>query len=212
MRSFLVRSRWWLALGAAAAAVFVLVWFQPQKLFLDDVVDEELPDVAATAVDRPEPSPEADPDEAADAPSDPEVGAVDDAEEATTPTPSDDSSGVVDPGPVELASGAFGSLGRYTTVGQVRVVELEDGRRFVRFEDFETSNGPDLFVYLSTGPADGSAGFTDDFVDLGVLKGNIGDQNYELPADVDLARYTSVVVYCLRFSSPFGAADLVLAT
>jgi hypothetical protein len=61
---------------------------------------------------------------------------------------------------------------------------IADGdRRFLRFEGFETDNGPDLNVYLATGPPDGSPG---DFKDLGDLRGNIGDQNYEIPDDVDL--------------------------
>jgi len=87
---------------------------------------------------------------------------------------------------------------------------LGDGsdQRFLRFEDFATDNGPDLNVYLSTASSDAPAGeFDDDFVDLGDLKGNIGDQNYEIPADVDLDRYTTVVIWCVRFGVAFGAAD-----
>ena len=88
---------------------------------------------------------------------------------------------------------------------------LSDGsdQRFLRFEDFATDNGPDLNVYLSTAPPDAPAGdFDDDFVDLGDLKGNIGSQNYEIPADVDLDRYRSVVIWCVRFGVAFGAAEL----
>ena len=83
------------------------------------------------------------------------------------------------------------------------------GRRYVRFEDFETSNGPALKVYLSAAPASGPGdGFDDRFVDLGDLKGNIGSQNYTIPAGVRLDRYRSVVVWCKRFSVPFAAAPL----
>ncbi|MCB1018203.1 MAG: DM13 domain-containing protein, partial [Acidimicrobiales bacterium] len=72
-----------------------------------------------------------------------------------------------------------------------------------------TDNGPDLNVYLSTAPADADEGaFDDDFVDLGDLQGNIGDQNYEVPADVDLDRYQTVVIWCVRFGVAFGAATL----
>lgn len=88
---------------------------------------------------------------------------------------------------------------------------LTDGteQRFLRFEDFETDNGPDLNVYLTTADADDDEGlFDDDFVDLGNLKGNIGSQNYELPPDVDLERYDTVVIWCVRFAVAFGAADL----
>ena len=89
---------------------------------------------------------------------------------------------------------------------------LTDGtdQRFLRFEDFATDNGPDLNVYLSTAPLDADAdAFDDDFVDLGDLKGNIGSQNYEIPADVDLDRYTTVVIWCVRFGVAFGAAELL---
>lgn len=87
---------------------------------------------------------------------------------------------------------------------------LTDGvQRFLRFEDFSTDNGPDLNVYLSPAPTDAPASqFDDDFIDLGDLKGNIGSQNYEIPADVDLDFYSTVVIWCVRFSVIFGAAEL----
>ncbi|MGH9186141.1 MAG: DM13 domain-containing protein, partial [Acidimicrobiales bacterium] len=113
--------------------------------------------------------------------------------------------------PVELARGEFVSLDHGTT-GVTRVLELADGTRIVRLEGLDTTNGPDLFVYLSTNPAAGEEGaFDDDVVNLGRLKGNQGDQNYDLPADVDFARYASVVIWCDRFNSAFGASDLVVA-
>ena len=88
---------------------------------------------------------------------------------------------------------------------------LNDGtaQRFLRFENFETDNGPDLNVYLSAAPPDADASqFDDDFVDLGDLKGNIGSQNYEIPEDVDLERYSTVVVWCVRFGVAFTVAEL----
>jgi hypothetical protein len=110
---------------------------------------------------------------------------------------------------VTLAQGSFIPLGRYS--GEGTAIVLNDGseQRFVRFENFSTDNGPDLRVYLSASDANAdSAAFDDDFIDLGVLKGNIGDQNYEIPPDVDLSIYDTVVVWCVRFSTPFTAADL----
>ena len=81
--------------------------------------------------------------------------------------------------------------------------------RVLRLEDFATDNGPDLNVYLSSAPPDAPAGaFDDDYVDLGDLKGNVGAQNYVVPAAVDLARYRTVVVWCVRFSVAFGVAPL----
>ena len=111
--------------------------------------------------------------------------------------------------PVELATGTFISR-EHETTGTARILRLPDGQQILRLEGFETSNGPALFVYLSQNPADGEDGsFDDDYLDLGALKGNVGDQNYVIPAEVDPLGYTSVVVWCDRFSVSFGAADLV---
>jgi hypothetical protein len=111
--------------------------------------------------------------------------------------------------PVELARGTFISR-EHETTGTARILRLPDGQQILRLEGFETSNGPALFVYLSQNPADGEDGsFDDDYLDLGALKGNIGDQNYVIPAEIDPLGYTSVVVWCDRFSVSFGAADIV---
>jgi hypothetical protein len=76
--------------------------------------------------------------------------------------------------------------------------------------DTDTDNGPDLYLYLSPNGADGDeAAFDDGHLSLGRLKGNLGDQNYEVPAEADLARYHSVVIWCDRFNSAFGAASLI---
>ena len=91
------------------------------------------------------------------------------------------------------------------------MVLLQDaaGNQFVRIENLDTSNGPDLFVYLSTNPADGSeGGFDDDYVNLGRLQGNVGSANYAVPAGTDISRFASVVIWCDRFDSAFGAAPL----
>jgi Electron transfer DM13 len=109
-----------------------------------------------------------------------------------------------------LAQGGFIGL-EHETVGRALIVETADGRRFLRFEGFETSNGPDLVVYLSAkmpaGPDDWY-GYDRDFVDLGVLKGNVGSQNYLVPMGVDLDRYSTAVVWCRRFTVGFAAAEL----
>src|SRR5690606_28222149 len=111
--------------------------------------------------------------------------------------------------PRELLRGELVSRDHGTS-GSVRFLELADGSRVLRIEDLDTDNGPDLYLYLSTNAADGDEGaFDDDFLSLGGLKGNLGDQNYEVPADVDVARFRSVVIWCDRFDSAFGAADLV---
>ncbi|WP_369253293.1 DM13 domain-containing protein [Geodermatophilus amargosae] len=110
--------------------------------------------------------------------------------------------------PVDLATGTFVSR-EHETVGAARVVRLPDGQVVVRLEGFATSNGPALHVYLSQNTATGEeAAFDEEFVDLGPLKGNVGDQNYVVPAGVDATGYTSVVIWCDRFDAAFGAADL----
>jgi hypothetical protein len=112
------------------------------------------------------------------------------------------------PGPVELGSGELISLDHGTS-GRVRVLELTDGARYVRLEGLRTENGPAVRVYLSANPAHGPEGaFDDAFVDLGELQGNLGDQNYRIPDEVDPLSFASVVIWCERFDSAFGAADL----
>ena len=96
--------------------------------------------------------------------------------------------------------GDFVSEG-HPTSGTATVLGNGTGQRFIRFENFETDNGPDLNVYLFDDE-------TGDFIDLGDLKGNIGSQNYEIPPDVDLDRYSTVVVWCVRFGVVFTAASL----
>ena len=109
---------------------------------------------------------------------------------------------------VELASGTFISR-EHETTGTARVLRLPDGQVILRFEDFETSNGPVLVVWLSQNPADGDdAAFAQHYFQLGPLKGNIGDQNYVVPPEVDATGWASVVVWCDRFNVSFGAANL----
>jgi hypothetical protein len=79
---------------------------------------------------------------------------------------------------------------------------LENGGDILRLEDLMVTNGPDLYVYLST---DKSAS---DFVNLGRLKANIGNQNYPIPAGTDLTKYDIVLIWCRAFSVLFGSAEL----
>jgi hypothetical protein len=110
---------------------------------------------------------------------------------------------------VTLVDGVFMDRS-HPTSGRVLVLNDGSTQRFLRFEDFETDNGPDLNVYLSSAAPDASVDqLGADFVDLGDLKGNVGPQNYEIPPDVDLDRYSTVVVWCVRFGVAFGSADLI---
>lgn len=120
---------------------------------------------------------------------------------------------VDEPGHVAAAVihvGQFRSL-EHETKGAALVLRNPDGSAVLRFEGLRTSNGPELVVMLSATPAtdDGWSAYDDrDFVILGPLKGNLGDQNYPLPSDLDLSRFRSAVVWCNRFSVGFGAAPL----
>jgi Electron transfer DM13 len=139
---------------------------------------------------------------------------VDEALPSAAPAASAAGSGAATPAaaPAELATGTFVSR-EHATHGTARLLRLADGRVLVRFEGFATSNGPVLVVRLSTNPAHGPDGaFAQHYVNLGPLKGNVGDQNYAVPADADATAYRSVVVWCNRFSVAFGAADLVPST
>jgi hypothetical protein len=111
-----------------------------------------------------------------------------------------------------IALGAFISH-EHDTTGTARVVREPDGSRYLRIENLDTSNGPLLKVWLTDAPVrpgkDGWYLFDDgQHVDLGALKGNKGSQNYPIPADVDLAAYRSVSIWCARFDVSFGAAEL----
>lgn len=111
-------------------------------------------------------------------------------------------------GPVTLAKGRFRGL-EHDTEGTALLIELANGSQVIRFEGFDVLNGPDLKVYLSTAPADAAEDrFDDDYVSLGDLKGNVGNQNYGVPRNADATDFDSVVIWCERFSVGFGVAPL----
>lgn len=108
-----------------------------------------------------------------------------------------------------LASGIFHSV-LHPTSGTATVYRLGNGRRILRLTNFRTSNGPDVHIYMvAEADAKDSASVPRvGFIDLGNMKGNIGDQNYALGSDVDLSKYRTVSVWCKRFTVNFGAAPL----
>ena len=110
-----------------------------------------------------------------------------------------------------LAQGSFYNL-FHVGSGQALVYQLADGSRVLRLQDFEVDNGPELHVYLfPNDPVATSIGVDiPGSVDLGFLKGNIGDQNYEIPADLDLSQFKSVVIWCQPFKVTFIAAPLTV--
>lgn len=162
-----------IALTGLGLAIFVLAYFEPQKLFIDDRVDEALPTAPAAP--------------------------------GTPATPARPAA----PPALRVVSNTGFRSYEHDTSGRAKLIELAGGERYLRLEQFETSNGPDLRVYLSRAPASGPGdAFDDHYVELGHLKGNIGSQNYAIPAGLDLSRYRSAVIWCQRFHAPFGAAPL----
>ena len=186
-----MRARSKIAVAATAAvALGAALYFEPWTLFTSSSIDESLPSVqmvdeeteAATAEERPE---------------------------------------IIEPGetdkpaieyPLTLAQGNLISH-EHETSGQVLILELEDGSRILRLENLNTSDGPQLEVWITDAPVieglDGWFVFNDGkYENLGVLKATQGNQNYELPADLDLEAFTSVSIWCSRFAVSFGAAEL----
>ena len=108
-----------------------------------------------------------------------------------------------------LTSGSFHSVA-HGTKGTASIYQLADGKRILRLTNFETSNGPDVHVYLiaANDASDSETVKKNSFLELGSLKGNIGDQNYDIPADAGLTKYRAVTIWCKRFSVNFGTAPL----
>ena len=191
------------------AIVVAMVAFQPWRLFTNVTVDEAPPGVtpasAAATVAGAAPAP------TSPAPASPEFASAAGQAQAA-PAASEPPAAA---GPVILATGTFISH-EHDTAGSVRILELPDGSRVLRLEGLDTSNGPDLKVWLTDAPViEGNEGWFvfDDgvYLDLGSLKGNKGNQNYAIPADADLSELTSVAIWCDRFSVSFGAAELAAA-
>ncbi|WP_426320979.1 DM13 domain-containing protein [Microbacterium sp. E-13] len=189
------RVLWGVGALVAAGLVVAALLFQPWLLFVDVRVNDAVPQPRATASSSPATEP--------GSTTPPTVAPTGTATpmQATAPA-----------GPVDVLSGTFVSH-EHTTTGSARVIEFPDGTRQLALEDLDTSNGPDVHVWLSAGPVvEGFEGWftaaSHPHVDLGLMKGNQGDQLYEIPADVDLSVYRAVDLWCERFSVSFGAAAL----
>ena len=113
--------------------------------------------------------------------------------------------------PQKLLSGQFKGYA-HETEGTAAIYGIED-KRVLRLTNFKTSNGPDVHVYLVAAPnvQDDATVKTAGFVDLGSMKGNVGDQNYDVPDTLDLRKYRAVTIWCKRFSINFGTAPLAPA-
>ena len=148
--------------------VIVIAWylFRPEKLFINQSVNEGLETSSTTGSDSPSP----------------------------------------------VTEGSFHGVA-HDTKGTAAIYVLPDGKRVLRFTNFETSNGPDVHVFLGAAADanDSDTVTSEGYVELGSLKGNVGDQNYEIPADINLSDYHSVTIWCKRFGVNFGTAPLAAA-
>ena len=215
----------WLAFG----------FFGIQAAFIDNVVDEEGPVFASGASEVAEAEASTDPaapsvdsgsdaeasaaidDDTNDLANAPEQAPVEEApveeapveqapveqappaEEAPAEEPVEEQEN--QPGEVQtILAGNFSSLPGYSVEGNASVLNDGTDQRFLVFENFVSDNGPDLKVYLR---ADNG-----EFISLGDLTGNIGNQNYEIPVDVDLSVFRNVEIWCERFNAGFGVATL----
>jgi hypothetical protein len=181
------RKRWWFVGVGAVVVLAGFLAFRPDKLFIDDVVDEQLSEAFTTdTTSTTTPS-----------------GGTD----TNVPTASTTTSTSVEPPsePRAISKGEFYGID-HSASGTATIYEL-DGSYVLRLEDnTDIQNGPDLYVWLlSSADYEGSP---TDFIDLGTLKGNVGGQNYQLPSEFDPAIHQSVLIWCLRFSVPFAAAPL----
>ncbi len=187
--------------GLAFVAWLAFGFFGIQAAFIDNEVNESGPVFAASAAEQDEV-----------AATDEFQEAMEDAEENRTeidedmpdmPEGEDTAASEAEPEIVTVASGNFSGNSRYDITGDLSVLNDGSEQRFLRFENFESDNGPDLKVYLRAENGD--------FVSLGNLKGNIGDQNYEIPPEVDLSVFSTVEIWCERFGVGFGEGELTLA-
>jgi hypothetical protein len=105
--------------------------------------------------------------------------------------------------PVIIKKGDFISSVHYG-VGTATIYQLDQNQFNLRLENFETENGPDLFVYLTKSAGSNNESVDEgNFINLGNLKGNIGNQNYEIPTDINLNEYNGVTIWCRRFGVNF---------
>ena len=198
---------WLAALLLLAGLAFA--WWTISPLFLNTRVDEAFPTavaaptVAAVVVAAP-----------TVAPAPPTAVAV--VEVAPTVAPAPPTAAPVQPTaiaePVALVSGSFTRIDSlHAAEGTAIIYQLPDGSRVLRLENFSAQNGPDLYVSLSGHPMPRSNAETYDsgYVELERLKANQGNQNYALPAELDLAAFKSVVIYCKAFSVVFSTAELL---
>ncbi|MGH8911282.1 MAG: DM13 domain-containing protein [Acidimicrobiia bacterium] len=181
-------------LGAVVALIGGFLLFRPDKLFVDDPVDESLADAFATETTMAE-GPMSVTTSVA-------TTSIPETTMATETTMAPSTTLVAEP--MRLSTGSFFGID-HSAAGTAAIYE-QDGRYFLRLEDdTDIQNGPDLYVWLTEDTDWDVPGV---HLDLGTLKGNVGGQNYELPPEFDPSIHRNVLIWCLRFAVPFAAAEL----
>ena len=107
--------------------------------------------------------------------------------------------------PQKVTTGPLHGLAGHYGRGSASLYRLADGSFFVRLEDIETPHAPAVFVYLVLRSSQTEPNGA---VDLGALKGNVGSQNYVVPAGTDVTRFHTVLLWCRRFATPVAAATI----
>jgi hypothetical protein len=191
--ALLNRRKLLIAAAVVAVPLIVLGWWLFSPLLFDEEVDEAFP-LAANALVPDDMTAEEVENEMKDAADQPPVTADD---------------GMPEEGPTPLRAGVFRDADSFHQgSGRATIYELEDGSRVLRLEALEVTNGPDLHVYLVPDPRPEGGDDIEGYLDLGELKGNVGNQNYELPLDAEIGQYGSVVIYCEPFHVVFSTATL----
>ncbi|NCC33065.1 MAG: hypothetical protein EOM24_13785 [Chloroflexia bacterium] len=216
-----------LLFGAAFA------WWAISPLFLSTRVDEAFPVVVASASPEPTAAPEigvaipsATPMPAASSVTvtatseEPTPGVAEESTPAVEPTVALEPTPAVEPTvpveptePIALARGSFTFIDRlHWAEGQATIYQLPDGSRILRLENFKAQNGPDLRIGIAGHPMPRSSAELHDtgpgYIEFERLTANEGNQNYAIPADLNLDGFMSVVIYCRAFSTVFSTAEL----
>ncbi len=192
------RKRWsTIGLGVAlvlAVPVLWLAWWLGSPLFIDKVADEDFPLTANATI----------PDNVTRAEAE---TTMETAAKIEAPMSEPMTTGMSSAEAVSLISGDFRDADRFHRgSGRATVYRLEDNSHVLRLEDLNVTNGPDLHVLLMVDPEGGDK--SQGYLDLGKLKGNIGNQNYPIPDDADVSRYHAVMIYCQPFHVVFSTAPL----
>lgn len=191
--------RWkWPFIGISAVVVVAgFLALRPDKLFVDDVVDESLSEAFASTSSAAA---------TVTTTTDSQTSDSTPSSESTTTTAASASTTTRPSSPVVVSAGAFFGID-HSASGTATVYE-QDGDYVLRFEDdTDIQNGPDLYVWVLP-TEDYEGGTPPDYIDLGKIKGNIGGQNYELPPEFDPTLHQTVLIWCFRFSAPFAAVPL----